>query len=77
MEADYASVSQSQSVHHSGLNDDVSLFDLFRLLQIFMLLNFVNPKFFRKKPLGLLSKYLSCMLVFEIIKKKDFDSEDP
>ena len=28
MEADYASVSQSQSVHHSGLNDDVSLFNL-------------------------------------------------
>ena len=23
---DYASVSQSQSVHHTGLNDDVSLF---------------------------------------------------
>ena len=31
MEADYASVSQSQSVHHSGLNDDVSLFNLFSL----------------------------------------------
>ena len=31
MEADYASVSQSQSVHHSGLNDDVSLFSLFSL----------------------------------------------
>ena len=28
MEADYASVSQSQSVHHSGLNDDVSQFNL-------------------------------------------------